>query len=101
MEAIIDNERPAIKVPGRDTWGQETTILHCMSIDDARKLRDALSDVIKRCVILEAIRMNRDACPTCGSRNVIDGGQACAQCGCDLPNDKVSQNRGAKGVASE
>ena len=34
----------------------------------------------------EQLQPKRLPCPTCGSRNTIDGGDACAHCGCDLPN---------------
>jgi hypothetical protein len=59
MKAIEDNGRPAIEVNERDEFGEPKVVTHCMDIDSARRLRDELTEVIKRCVMLEAVRMSQ------------------------------------------
>jgi hypothetical protein len=43
---------------GYDSMGYRTPILHVLTIDDARQLRDELTAVIKQCVIAEAVKHN-------------------------------------------
>ena len=59
MKAIEDKGRPAIVINEHDEFGEPKTVMHCMDIDSARQLRNELTDVIKRCVVLEAVRMNQ------------------------------------------
>jgi hypothetical protein len=58
MKAVKDDDRPALRYEGYDSMGYLTPILHVLTIDDARQLRDELTAVIKQCVIAEAVKHN-------------------------------------------
>ena len=59
MKAVEDNGRPAIRMSHRDEFGEIGEVLHVIDIDSARRLRDELTDVIKKCVVMEAVKLNR------------------------------------------
>jgi hypothetical protein len=59
MKAIENNGRPAIVINEHDEFGEPKKVMHCMDIDSARKLRDELTETIKRCVVLEAVELNK------------------------------------------
>ena len=50
IKVVIDNDRPTIVI---------NDVMHVMDIDTARNIRDELTDVIKRSVIAEAVRLNK------------------------------------------
>jgi len=58
MKAVRDDDRPALRYEGYDSMGYRTPILHVLTIDDARQLRDDLTTVIKQCVVAEAVKLN-------------------------------------------
>lgn len=59
MKAIIDNDRPAIIRTEIDESGEYVDVIYVMDLDQARLLRDGLTEVIKKCAKLEAIKHNQ------------------------------------------
>jgi hypothetical protein len=59
MKAIVDNGRPAIQIKYEDGFAECRTVTHVIDLDEARRLRDELTAVIKTCVIEEAVRLNK------------------------------------------
>jgi hypothetical protein len=59
MKAIVDNGRPAIQIEYEDGHLTASSVTHVIDLDEARRLRDELTAVIKTCVIEEAVRWNK------------------------------------------
>ncbi len=60
MHATLDEKgRIVIERRTMDHDGEWKTVEHVMDLEGARQLRDELTEAMKKCVVLEAIRFNR------------------------------------------
>lgn len=59
MHATLDEEGRIVIERRTMVDGEWKTVEHVMDLDGARQLRDELTEAMKKCVILEAIRFNR------------------------------------------
>lgn len=70
MRARICEGRPAVEYGYRNEFGEAYKVLHVLDLDEARQLRDGLTNIIKECVVSEAVRLNQGTPTTLPSESV-------------------------------